>query len=59
MQNDTIRVNGEPLTWQTKVKAILGDDWVLQDEVAEERANLIDLLSETVPLQRITMIARY
>jgi len=38
--------NGKTLTLKTKIKDILGDDWVLKDKYAEERLDLIDLLSE-------------
>ncbi|KIJ27804.1 hypothetical protein M422DRAFT_215671, partial [Sphaerobolus stellatus SS14] len=40
------------LTWSTKVKDILPDEWVLQDKVAEERANLLDLISHRTGLPR-------
>lgn len=46
--NETILPNGQKLKLSTKVKDILGDDWVLQDKYAEERVDLIDLLSELV-----------
>lgn len=35
--------NGEPLTWTTKVKHALGDDWVVPDEWATNHAELNDL----------------
>ena len=38
--------NGKILTLKTKIKDILGDEWVLNDKYAEERLDLIDLLSE-------------
>jgi hypothetical protein len=38
--------NGQTLTLKTKIKNILGDEWVLKDKYAEERLDLIDLLSE-------------
>jgi hypothetical protein len=34
------------MTLKTKIKDILGDEWVLKDKYAEERLDLIDLLSE-------------
>ena len=44
--NDTTLPNGKKLKLSTKVKDILGDEWVLKDKYAEERVDLIDLLSE-------------
>jgi hypothetical protein len=38
--------NGKTLTLKTKIKDFLGDEWILKDKYAEERLDLIDLLSE-------------
>jgi len=43
----TVLPNGKTLTLKTKIKDILGDEWVLKDKYAEERLDLIDLLSES------------
>lgn len=37
--------NGKKLNLRTKIKDILGDEWVLKDKYAEERLDLTDLLS--------------
>lgn len=38
--------------WNTKVSDVLQDDWVLQDSVAQSRANYLDLLSHRTGLPR-------
>jgi hypothetical protein len=45
--NGNLLSNGKTLTLKTKIKDILGDEWVLKDKYAEERLDLIDLLSES------------
>lgn len=45
--NDTILSNGNKLKLSTKIKDILGEDWILKDKYAEERVDLIDLLSRS------------
>jgi hypothetical protein len=45
--NGTLLSNGKTLTLKTKIKDILDDEWVLKDKYAEERLDLIDLLSES------------
>jgi hypothetical protein len=37
--------SGKKLSLRTKIKDILGDEWVLKDKYAEERLDLTDLLS--------------
>jgi len=44
--NGIILPNSKTLTLKTKIKDILGDEWILKDKYAEERLDLIDLLSE-------------
>ncbi|KAF8312197.1 beta-lactamase/transpeptidase-like protein [Clavulina sp. PMI_390] len=39
-----------PLKWSTKVVDILGDDWQLEDKVAERYADLIDVMSHRTGL---------
>lgn len=41
-----------PLEWSTKVATILGDDWKLQDKIAESHADLVDILSHRTGLPR-------
>jgi hypothetical protein len=50
--NGIILSNGKNLSLKTKIKDILGDEWVLKDKYAEDRLDLIDLLSECVVLRR-------
>jgi hypothetical protein len=50
--NGTVLSNGKTLSLRTKIKDILGDEWVLKDKYAEKRLDLIDLLSECVVLRR-------
>jgi hypothetical protein len=45
--NGNLLSNGKTLTLKTKIKDILDDEWVLKDKYAEERLDLIDLLSES------------
>ena len=40
------------LKWTTKVADILGSDWKLQDPIAQEHANLLDILSHRTGLPR-------
>jgi hypothetical protein len=49
--NGTVLPNGKTLTLKTKIKDILEDEWVLKDKYAEERLDLIDLLSELHEIQ--------
>lgn len=41
-----------PLKWSTKVADILGEDWQLEDKIAERHADLIDILSHRTGLPR-------
>jgi hypothetical protein len=50
--NETVLSNGKTLSLRTKIKDILGDEWVLKDKYAEERLDLIDLLSESIVVGR-------
>jgi hypothetical protein len=38
--------------WDTKVKALLQDEWVLEDEWSTEKANVRDILSHVSGLPR-------
>ena len=40
------------LTWDTKVRALLPDDWELMDNWASERASLRDILGHVSGLTR-------
>ncbi len=40
----------EELSWNTKVKSLIPEEWVIQDEYASEKATLSDLLSHSVGL---------
>ena len=40
------------LKWTTKVADILGADWKLQDPIAQEHANLLDIFSHRTGLPR-------
>jgi CubicO group peptidase (beta-lactamase class C family) len=40
------------LTWDTKIKNLLPDDWKLMDEWATEKASLRDVLSHVSGLPR-------
>jgi len=50
-ENETL-----PITWETKIKDILPENqWKLQDTVAQNQANLIDILSHRTGLPRHDM----
>jgi len=40
------------LQWTTKISDILGDDWKLEDPIAQKHANLLDILSHRTGLPR-------
>ncbi|KAF8316077.1 beta-lactamase/transpeptidase-like protein [Clavulina sp. PMI_390] len=44
-----------PVTWRTKVKSILKDDWALQDPLAESETDLVDLAAHRTGLPRHEM----
>ncbi|KAF8314955.1 beta-lactamase/transpeptidase-like protein [Clavulina sp. PMI_390] len=44
-----------PLKWSTKIADILGDDWQLEDKIAERYADLIDIMSHRSGLPRHDM----
>ena len=44
--NGTAMSNDKTLTLKTKIKNIFDDEWVWKAKYAEERLDLIDLLSE-------------
>lgn len=43
------------LNWTTKIVDILGDDWQLEDKIAERHADLLDILSHRTGLPRHEM----
>ena len=44
-KNVTPLPDGVELGWYTKIKDLLPDEWELQDTIASENANLLDLFS--------------
>jgi hypothetical protein len=42
--------------WETKVKALLQDEWVLEDEWATEKADVRDILSHVSGMPRSAYI---
>ena len=38
------------LQWTTKIVDILGDDWKLEDPIAQQHANILDILSHRTGL---------
>lgn len=49
----------EEFSWQTKIKNLLPDEWVLRDTVANDNANVLDILSHVSGLPRFGLLQLY